>query len=228
MSEKFFSPATFAFLRQLQTHNERKWFETHKDEYEQRVREPALAFISAMQQPMLQVSKAFDVVPKKVGGSLMRVYRDTRFATDKTPYKTNVGIQLRHQAGKDVHAPGFYIHLSPDECFLGVGIWRPDAPALKQIRAYIADNPNAWSNAIGGKNFRRWFALTGDSLQRMPRGYDENHPHAEDLKRKDFIAVHNFSEAQACRGNFPEFCQQRFLAAQEFIHTLCDALELPF
>lgn len=221
-----FSADTFRFLGQLARHNNRDWFEANKPQYEQYVREPALGFIAAMQAPMAELSTQFEVSAKKLGGSLMRVYRDTRFSHDKTPYKTNVGIQFRHVTGKDVHAPGFYLHLSPDECFLAAGLWHPESSALKQIRHYIRDNPNAWQRAIGERSFKKYFTLQGDSLQRMPRGFDENHVHASDLKRKDFIAVHAFSRDDALKANFASFCMTRFRAAGEFMHTLCDAVDV--
>jgi uncharacterized protein (TIGR02453 family) len=225
-SDYRFSEDSFRFLGQLARNNQRDWFETNKPRYEALVREPALAFISSMQAGMAELSPQFVVSAKKMGGSLMRVFRDTRFSNDKTPYKTNIGIQFRHLSGKDVHAPGFYIHLSPEECFLGTGLWHPESEALKSIRHYIRDNPNAWSKAIGERSFKKYFSLEGDSLQRMPRGFDEQHPHAQDLKRKDFIAVHNFAADEALKRNFAGFCLTRFRAAEEFMHTLCDAVDV--
>lgn len=221
-----FTEETFRYLRQLARNNNRDWFEANKARYESLVREPALTFIAGMQAGMAELSPQFDVSAKKMGGSLMRVFRDTRFSKDKTPYKTNIGIQFRHVTGKDVHAPGFYIHLSPDECFLGTGLWHPEAEALKKIRHYISDNPNAWSKATGDKTFKKYFGLEGDSLQRMPRGFAEDHPHAVDLKRKDFIAVHSFAAEEALKKTFMSYCLTRFRAAEEFMHTLCEAVDV--
>jgi len=144
MANRFFSRASFDFLRKLDANNNRDWFNRHKQEYEDAVRSPALDFIDAMADGIYALSPHFLAVPRKVGGSLMRVYRDVRFGKDKRPFKTNVGIQFRHFQGKDVHAPGFYVHLEPKGCFLGVGIWHPDAPALGNIRTAIAENSAAW------------------------------------------------------------------------------------
>jgi len=221
-----FSADTFAFLAALASHNNRDWFAANKARYEQHVREPALAWIAGMQSPMLALAPQFEVSSKQIGGSLMRVFRDTRFSHDKTPYKTNIGIQFRHGSGKDVHAPGYYVHLSPTECFLGVGMWHPESEPLKAIRHYLCDNPNAWTKAISGRTFKKSFALQGDSLQRMPRGFDESHQHAADIKRKDFIAVHPFAAEAAIRKTFNKYCITRFQAAEEFMHTLCDAVEV--
>ncbi len=122
----------------------------------------------------------------------MRVYRDTRFANDKTPFKTNVGIQFRHELGKDVHAPGFYLHIEPGNCFLGAGIWRPESKVLAAIREFIADNPNGWREAVGARAFKKDWELVGTTLVRPPRGFEPDHPLIVDLKRKDFHCVYEF------------------------------------
>ncbi len=106
-----FPKGTIPFLKMLVKNNSREWFHENKANYELVIREPALDFIKAMAPELEKISPHFRALPKKVGGSLMRVYRDTRFAKDKTPYKTNIGIQFRHELGKDVHAPGFYLHI---------------------------------------------------------------------------------------------------------------------
>ena len=117
-----FSKKTIKFLRELKKNNNREWFEKNKDRYEEEVRSPALGYIEAMGQPLYKISPHFIASAKKSGGSMMRPYRDIRFSSDKTPYKTNVGIQFRHAAGKDVHAPGFYLHIEPGEFFLAAGM----------------------------------------------------------------------------------------------------------
>ena len=132
-----FTPATIRFLTELRNNNNRDWFNANKHRYENDVVAPSLNFITVMDARLKKISPHFRAIPKKTGGSLMRVYRDTRFAKDKTPYKTNIGIQFRHELGKDVHAPGFYVHVEPNQVFLGVGIWRPDPKALGKIRGEI-------------------------------------------------------------------------------------------
>src|SRR5918992_6326144 len=106
-----FTPDLFAFLRELAANNDREWFAANKTRYVADVQEPALAFIEDVGVRLPEVSGHFVADARTVGGSLFRIYRDTRFSKDKTPYKTHVGIQLRHESGKDVHAPGFYLHL---------------------------------------------------------------------------------------------------------------------
>ena len=111
-----FTPATVKFLAELSDNNNRDWFNENKTRYEEEVLDVALRFIQSMQDPLADFAPHFTAIPKRMGGSLMRVYRDTRFSKDKTPYKTNIGIQFRHVLGKDVHAPGFYVHIEPGSC----------------------------------------------------------------------------------------------------------------
>jgi len=224
-----FPAACLTFLRQLARHNERAWFDQNKQRYEDSVRAPALAFIAAMAPELAKLSPHFRAIPKKVGGSLMRVYRDTRFANDKTPFKTNVGIQFRHESGADVHAPGFYLHIEPGDCFLGAGIWHPEPPILNGIRAFIADNPNAWKEATRNRAFQRaGWALVGDSLSRPPRGYAPDHELIEDLKRKDFIACVNFDDRRITAPDFLKFVVRTYRDAVPLMAYLCMAVDAEF
>ena len=133
MAHSYFTSDSINFLKKLAKNNDRDWFQDNKADYEDLIRSPALQFIDDMANQLAMLSPHFLAIPKKVGGSLMRVYRDTRFSKDKSPYKTNIGIQFRHEQGKDVHAPGFYFHVEPGDCFVGVGLWRPESKALNKI-----------------------------------------------------------------------------------------------
>jgi len=228
LSATHFSAATFAFLEALAANNKRDWFAEHKQDYEDTVRTPALAFIEAVGEQLPEISPHFVADSRRMGGSLMRVYRDTRFAKDKTPYKTNIGIQFRHEAGKDVHAPGFYVHISAAECFVGVGIWHPPSDALSKIRTAIVEQPQTWSQACEDEQFRRFFSLSGSSLKTAPRGFDKTHPLLHDLKRKDFIGIANLPPALIEQGDFSAIACDYFTAGSPLMRFLCSALRLPF
>jgi len=223
-----FGPETLAFLSELAENNNRDWFQQHKERYEQAVREPALALIRRVGEQLPAVSPHFCADDRKMGGSLMRIYRDTRFGKDKTPYKTNIGIQFRHEAGKDVHAPGFYVHISTSEVFVGAGTWRPPADALAAIRRYIEEQPQAWRDVCDDPQFSRWFRLSGDSLKRPPRGFDGSHACIEDLKRKDFIAIADIAPALIEQVDFSAIACDYFRAATPLMQFLCRALRVPF
>lgn len=217
-----FTPALFDFLTELSFNNNRDWFNANKQRYEDHVREPARAFVRAMGAQMDAISEHFVTDDRKVGGSLMRIYRDTRFSKDKTPYKTNVGIQFRHAAGKDVHAPGYYLHISIDEMFVGAGMWRPDKEPLKAIRERIAEAPDTWTAVMGSAAFEGRWELGGESLKRPPRGFDKEHPLIEEIKRKDFIATTKIEADFVLQPDLPGRMGALFAEATPLVKWLCE------
>jgi uncharacterized protein (TIGR02453 family) len=218
----------FSFFRELKRNNSKQWFQSNKERYEQQVRLPLQRFIMDFEQPLRGISPHFRADPRPVGGSLFRIYRDVRFSPDKSPYKTHGGIQFRHEQGKDVHAPGFYLHLEPDNVFAAVGIWHPDSTALGRIRSAIASDSRKWLRAKTDPGFCELYELGGDSLKRAPQGYDPEHPQIEDLKRKDFIASAALSERDACAPDFLNRYTRLCTAAAPFMEFLTDALDLPW
>jgi uncharacterized protein (TIGR02453 family) len=223
----YFNRKLFTFLKDLAENNNREWFKANKDRYDEDVKEPALAFVQAFSANLEKLSPHFRADPRANGGSLFRIYRDTRFSKDKSPYKTYTGIQFRHYAAKDAHAPGFYLHLEPKECFVGLGIWRPDGPTVKKIREGLVEDPKIWKKVISGAAFKRRLELTGDRLVRPPRGFDPEHPLVEDLKWKDYIAHTRLSQKAVMDPDFLKeftgFCR----AGLPFVSFLCKSLGLP-
>ncbi len=224
----YFDQAFFRFLQDLTENNQREWFQANKQRYEDEVREPAQRFISDFGPVLRKISPHFLADPRPSGGSMFRIYRDTRFSKDKTPYKTHVGIQFRHKLGKDVHAPGFYLHLEPGGCFAGVGIWHPDGAALAGIRAAIDEQPRRWKQISGSKRFSETFSLAGDSLKRAPKGYDPDHALIEDLKRKDFIAVANLGARTVGSRDFLEHFSTLCRSGGSLVRFLCEAVDVPY
>ena len=215
------------FLMQLAANNEREWFKANEKRYESLVRQPALAFVRAMSEPLKQLSHELVADDRKVGGSLMRIFRDTRFSKDKTPYKTNVGIQFRHGVGKDVHAPGVYVHIDPDETFLGFGLWHPEADVLLKLRTAVAEKWDRWSaildalTAHGAEQF-------GEPLKRVPRGFDVTHPGAAEIRRTSFIASMPIEWEVLASADAPAELTRRLLIGRDYMAFLCEALALPF
>jgi uncharacterized protein (TIGR02453 family) len=195
-TDAFFRPDLFKFLQELKRHNNRDWFAKKKQRYEDAVRDPALLFIENFGPHLHKLSPHFVADARPTRGSLFRIYRDTRFSPDKRPFKTHVGIRFSHASGKDAHAPVFYLHLEPDNCFAAAGVWHPDSSALTKIRTAIVAEPERWAKA------RRKLELEGDSLTRPPRGFDPNHRFIEDIKRKDFVASVGLTEEQVCGPKF--------------------------
>ena len=225
---EYFASETFAFLKKLAENNNRQWFQENKQRYEEHVKDPAIRFIIDFQPALREISEHFVADPRPVGGSLFRIYRDVRFSKDKRPYKTNTGIQFRHSHGKNVHAPGFYLHLEPHNVFAGVGIWHPDSATLGKIRDAIIEDPSAWKKAVNKEPFRGKFDLSGDSLRRAPRGYEPDHPFIEDLKRKDFIGTTSLSQNAVGKPGFLQDFEEICQAGTSFVKFLCSAIGLPF
>jgi uncharacterized protein (TIGR02453 family) len=221
---RYFTNLTFRFLRDLAAHNERAWFQDNKRRYEAHVREPALRFIEDFSAHLRQISPHFHAGPR----SLFRIHRDVRFSRDKSPYKTHTGIHFRHDASKDAHAPGFYLHLEPGSVFTGVGIWHPDGPTLRKIRTEISEQPDRWKRASRGKRFVETFELSGDRLTRPPKGFDPEHPLIEDLKRKDFIGVSGLTQRFVTAPDLPDALADVFGAGKPLMRFLCKALDVPF
>ncbi len=218
-----FEPTLVGFLRELEANNERPWFQANKGRYEAQVLAPALAFVEAVGARLPVVSPHFLAIPRRTGGSVMRVYRDTRFGGDKRPYKTNLGIQFRHEVGKDVHAPGFYFHVDPSLVFLGAGMWRPDRGSLGAIRERIVERGEEWVRARDAL-LDAGFRLGGESLKRAPRGFDADHPLIGDLRRTDFIGAIDLDHADLGRDSVVDDVVGHFARAAPLVEFLCRAI----
>lgn len=218
------TPGTLRFLLDLAENNDREWFGENKARYEEHVKDPALRLIADFAPELKKLSPHFMATPR----SLFRIYRDTRFSKDKSPYKTHLGIHFRHDRSRDVHAPGYYLHVEPGSAFAGVGIWHPDGAALRAIRTRIVEEPAAWERARDSTAFKKTFDLGGDRLKRPPRGFDPEHPLVEDLKWKDYIAVADLSDAFVTGPKLVKELAKVFRAGTPFMRFLCDALDVPF
>lgn len=228
MGEGLFTSDLFRFLEDLKRHNDRDWFAENKERFLDVVQEPALEFIRSFAPYLRKISPHFVADDRGSGGSLFRIYRDVRFSKDKSPYKTHVGISFRHRNAKDVHAPGYYLHLQPGEAFLGAGIWHPDRDTLAAIRTRIAERPDRWRRVAHGPAFRERYRLGGDSLKRAPAGFDPDHPLIEDLRRKDHIASAMLDERTVTREDFLPRFAELCGGVSPYVRFLCDALGQPF
>ena len=218
-----FSPQLFAFLRELKDHNEREWFNANKGRYEQEVKEPALAFVEDVGYRLPEVAPHLTADKR----SLFRIYRDTRFSKDKTPYKTHVGLYFRHARSGEADTGGVYLHLAPGSVFLGAGIWHPGSPALKRIRDALVARPDEWREAVAAVG-PTWKIADGESLKRPPAGYGKDHPLIEDIKRKSFAITSPLTQKQATAGGFLDECEQRVAAARPYMEFLCSALGVEY
>ncbi len=224
-----FSTKTIKFLKELTRNNNREWFDQNRQRYEDEVREPAFDYIRAMEEPIARISPHFVVAATKTRGSLMRVFKDMRFSKGEAPYKTNIGIQFRHVAGKDVHAPGFYLHIEPGEIFLAAGIWRPDNPTLHRVRTLMDDDPSEWKKIKRSLfNPKTGFEFHGESLKKAPAGFASDHPVLEDMKRKDYIAYRQLDQQLVLGESAVKNTTALFKKTAPLLKFICKANELPF
>jgi len=224
----YFTPELFTFLRQLKRNNNRDWFNKNKERYIEEVQQPALDFVASVGPGLRKISPNFMADPRPVGGSMFRIYRDVRFAKDKSPYKTHVGLSFGHRSGKDVHAPGFYLHLEPGDVFLAAGIWHPDPKTANEIRTSIVERSAAWKKAAHAAPFSKSFRLSSDSLVRAPRGFDPEHPFVADLKRKDFIGIRALDEKTATSARFLETFLKTCGDGSSLVRFLCEAVGVKY
>jgi uncharacterized protein (TIGR02453 family) len=227
-SKPYFSRELFKFLKDLKRNNRRDWFEKNKDRYEVFVKLPLLGFIGSFGPSLRAISPSFIADTRTMGGSMFRIYRDTRFSKDKTPYKTHAAAQFRHHVGKDVHAPGFYLHLEPGGVFTGGGLWRPESNVAGQVRDAIANKSVEWKRIMSDGIFNKTCVFEGEKLIRPPQGFDKNHPMVEWLKYKDFTFFTEFTEKEACSDGFMEKVALSFKAASPLMRFLTLSMELDY
>ncbi len=219
-----FGPGLFRFLVELEANNDRGWFQAHKERYESEAKAPMLRFIAALEEPLQDISKHFDADPRPVGGSMFRIYRDTRFSLDKVPYKTHLGAQFRHRSSSEgVHGPGFYLHLETGNSFAGGGLWHPEAKTLRQVRERIVNHSREWKMLRGSG-----IEIEGEALKRIPQGFDPTHPFTEDLKLKDFYTSTSFTDKQVCAHDFLDRVAQAFRDAAPLVKFMTKAMNLPW
>ena len=224
-----FPDELFGFLQELARNNNKEWFNENKTRYQNDVVKPVTEFIEAMGERLARISNCFIADPRPHGGSMFRIYRDTRFSKDKRPYKENVGCQFRHFMGKSAHAPGFYLHLEPGHVFYGGGIWKPDNKALTPIREAIATSPETWTGIVDGPRFKGQFGqVDGESLKRPPKGFDPEHPLIGDIKKKSYFAIKEVDSVRVTTPRFIDEVDEAFQAAAPLMEFLTSALGQPF
>jgi len=226
---KCFSKELFQFLAELADNNNRAWFNDNKNRYLNDVVEPVLDFIEAVGDELGDISPHFSADTRRNGGSMFRIYRDARFSKDKRPYKENVGCHFRHKLGKSAHAPGFYLHLQPNNIFVGAGIWKPVGETLSGIRDAITERPESWESIVNNKKFiKRFSSVEGERLKRPPRGYDADHPCIDDLKLKSFFVKQAMEDEQAMSAGFFKDVMKVYKDSAPLMKFLTSATGAPF
>ncbi len=204
-------PKTFDFLKDLVKNNHRDWFLENKEKYEQ-ARENVIDFAGETLKLLAQIDPQVqaDLDPKKC---VMRIYRDVRFSKDKTPYKSNFGINFKTGfANADL---GYYIHLQPEKCFVGGGYWMPPPDHVKAIRQEIDYNGHVLNAIVSDASFINDFSAFDqqEQLKNYPKGYEPDHEFSNLLKLKSFAAIHPLADKELMNKNSAQ-------AVADYLHKI--------
>lgn len=204
-----FDKQSLQFLRSLKRHNNRDWFEAHREEYESHLREPMRELITALDAHFARFAPEIVGDPRR---SMFRIHRDIRFSKDKSPYKTNAGSWFFHaeaqrSVGRDSEggSAGFYFHFKPGASFAAAGLWMPPPGQLARIREELGHNLRSFERVVTHPaTVRRFGTLdTSENLVRMPRGYAEDHPAARWLRHRSFTLSRPLTDAQVTHVRLP-------------------------
>ncbi len=211
--------SVFAFLSALKKNNNRDWFAKNKPNYQ---KQHALVCDFA-EQLILEMNKRDQIETPTGKKACFRIYRDVRFSKDKSPYKTNMGLHLKRATAK--RRGGYYIHISPSECFIGGGFWAPSSADLKHIRAQIASDASVIKKGLNHKDFKRVFGtLQGEKVKTAPKGYSKDHPEIDLLRYKQFLASKSFSDADFQKDNFIKTAVDTLDALRPFFDAFSEML----
>ena len=222
-----FQADALQFLADLAEHNDRAWFQPRKGEFERLLKEPIEALVSALGDRFAERGIPLEADPKR---SVFRIYRDTRFSKDKSPYKTNVGASLpwvEDASGPDerVHGNGGYIHIQPGNSFVGGGMWMAEKPRIEALRRAIVEDPERVRAAIEDPEFLETFGPVSshESLKRVPPGYPADHPMADLLRAKDLTFSRRLADDEVMDASLPDVLAGDFenaLPVFRFLATL--------
>ena len=218
----YFTPDTLRFLRSLKRNNRREWFQPRKDRYDQHVRAPMLALIERLAADFARFAPEMIASPKT---SMYRIYRDTRFSEDKTPYKIRAAASFRWRGLDKGRGAGLYLEVGPSWTWMGGGFYAPESADLVRIREHIAETYPEIDRTVRTPAFRRAFgSLDGEKLTRVPRGYPKEHPAAEYLKQRNFLAGREFPPEFATSGEFYPTLVATFKACMPLVRFLNEPL----
>lgn len=225
-----FTPEAIQFLADLAGNNDRAWFQPRKADYERLLKEPLEALIAALAERFEARGIPLHADPKR---SPFRIYRDTRFSKDKSPYKTNIGASFgwagdgaggtgRSHTGT-VHASGGYFHLQPGNIFVGGGVWHPESSWLKGFRDRVANRLDELQAIVEAPEFAAAFGSIsddGESLKRVPPGYPADHPAADLLRKKNVTFGRRLSDDEAFSPGLPDILADAFAVGTPLMRYL--------
>ena len=218
-----FTAKTLTFLRALKRNNRRAWFVRHKDDYERHVRAPMIALIERLATDLPSFAPELAADPKV---SMFRVYRDTRFSIDKTPYKTHVAARFPMRSFPRGEGAGLYMEIEPRWVWIGGGMYMPTTADLHDIRTQIAGSYPHFHRLVNAPSFRRAVGeLTGERLTRVPLAYPKDHPAAHYLQFKQFLGSCEYGPSLATSPRFYRELLKVFTGVAPLVQFLNRAIE---
>jgi uncharacterized protein (TIGR02453 family) len=217
-----FPAAGLAFIRKLKRNNHREWFLKNKPTYEEYVHQPMIELVNALATEFATFAPEIVASPKV---SLYRIYRDTRFSKDKSPYKTHVAAGFPHRNLEKNQGAGLYLHITSTEFLIGGGLYNPQSEDLAAVRRHISLYYKQLTAILNARQFRRLFGgLTGEQLLRVPRGFPADHPAADFLRHKQFLAMRLLPAAEVTTPRFGSVVLESFRALHPLIQFLNEPL----
>jgi uncharacterized protein (TIGR02453 family) len=211
-------PEGLGFLRELKRNNNRDWFTPRLDQYKAHVQAPMLELIRAVHAAMLRFAPAYVGEPARC---LYRIYRDTRFSQDKTPYKTHAAALFWRNSLEKNTSAGFYFAVSADEFTVGGGLYRPAPPVLLSVRQQIAKEPERFRATFESKSVNRLMGgLQATQTLRVPKGFRSDDPAAEMLRNKQFVLYTTLAPEVAAGPGIVCEIVSRFEAMAPFVEFL--------
>ena len=205
----------FKFLKDINSNNNREWFNTNKQTYKRSLEQ--------IQNFTIDLVELMNLHDKIENYKIFRIYRDIRFSKNKTPYKNNFGISLVRE--KPQLRGGYYLHIKPSDSFSAVGFWKPEKSDLFRIRKEIELDGKEFSDVISSKLItRRWGNLIGDSLKTCPRGFSKDHEHISILRKKSFLFKKNYTDQEVISKDFIDKLNQDFLLTRIFLDYMSNIL----
>lgn len=202
------------FLKNLQKNNNREWFTTHKPEFDTAKAEADLIFNKIYQE----LSKKEELEPLKI----FRIYRDVRFSHDKTPYKSHFSAQTGRK--KPHHRGGYYFHIQPDHCFIGIGFWGPERDDLLRIRKDI-EASDELEKILQSKSIQKEFGeMQGEEVKSAPKGFSKEHERIELLRKKQYLFIKNFTDDEVLAHDFPQKVVKSIQVLQPFLDYMTEVL----
>ena len=209
------NPDLFSFFSKLKQNNNRDWFQSNKAEFK--------LLEGQVKLFMKEIEQNLQIHDKIEKAKMFRIYRDVRFSKNKTPYKTHFGLAFHRE--KPALRGGYYLHLEPENSFLGVGFWAPEKEDLQRIRKELEIDAEEYRQIMDNKAFKKhWGSLSGEEVKTAPKGFSKEHPNIDLIKKKQHVFIKNFSDQEVLSSDFIRVINTHFQNIRPFFDYMSHVL----